>query len=369
MNGTLTIRVVNDVEGFKKLQEQWNRLVEENRSYTPWFCWEWFDLCLRSGEQGSLLILLVFLDQELVAIAPMKIRKGRYKGFLRSRVVSCIGSSRSFLTGLVFGEVCEPLRSEITSSILNYLRYEFRAWDIFEIDPVASETERDCFCCDSHNEIRFHFRTFKSFTNCYSDAVKGGFEHFFNNLPKSTRKDILYCQRRMEKSGELRFHIINDALSLNHYLDIYDDIRSRSWKAAERDKVFIRELVHLAAAKGWLRLGILAYNERPIAGQKWFVAHKMAYIYDVVYDEDYKKYSPGKILTSNMLKYAIEIDGISSFDFLKGDEPYKEDWTDTIRERVGYTIFNKTLVGYIYKSLFLKILPLTKQLSNISIIE
>lgn len=64
-----------------------------------------------------------------------------------------------------------------------------------------------------------------------------------------------------------------------------------------------------------------------------------------VYDQDYKKYSPGKILTSEIVKFVIDIDKVKAIDYVQGDEAYKQDWTPKRRERKGVLIFNNNLKG------------------------
>jgi hypothetical protein len=357
----LEISVVTDQEGFNKLREPWNRLAEANGFYTPWFCWEWFDLCLRHSEPVRLLILKVHLNNELVAIAPMEVRTKRYKGIFPARIVSFIGGSRSFLKGIVFGTTLDMLRKDATALVLDSLRTEFRSWDLLEIDPVASESEDGGFYAELLENMGLSFRSYVSCVNRYSDAISAHFDIFFENLPQSTRKDIQYCKRRLEKNGTLAFQLITGVSALDKYLDVYDEIRARSWKAPERDHIFNREIIRLAAAKGWLRLGILCYNDVPIAGQKWFVSQRRAYIYDVLYDEDYKKYSPGKLLTSSMFQYTIDNDMIVYVDYLRGDEPYKEEWAPSIRDRSGFTVFNNTMKGKLFRLLILWLLPIVRK--------
>ena len=76
-----------------------------------------------------------------------------------------------------------------------------------------------------------------------------------------------------------------------------------------------------------------------------------------VYDQDYKKYSTGKILTSEIVKFVIDVDKVKAIDYVQGDEGYKRDWTPKRRERIGFLIFNKSFKGTILSFLFTKCLP------------
>ena len=84
---------------------------------------------------------------------------------------------------------------------------------------------------------------------------------------------------------------------------------------------------------GWSRLAILYIKGQPAAAQLWFVHHGKANIFRLSYDEVWKQYSPGSILTSFMMEYVIDIDKVEEIDFLTGNEAYKQDWMSERRER------------------------------------
>jgi CelD/BcsL family acetyltransferase involved in cellulose biosynthesis len=357
---SLVLTVITDGVALQGIREEWNQLAMANGIYIPWFCWEWFDLCLRHDKENELHLILVKSDGELVAVAPFAVRTERYKGVIPARVISYIGGNRSPLKGIVFGKADGDLHREVTALVLEYLSNSFRAWDVLEFEPVEDS------CVEGDNlsalleRMGLSFRTYVSCANRYCTVTDGSFEGVLERLPQSTRKDVSYCRRRLEKNGNLHFQVITAGDSLDQYLDMYDAVRVNSWKAAERDRDFNRQFMQVAANKGWLRLGILSYDETPIAAQKWIVADGRAYIYDVLYHEGFKKHSPGKILTSMMFQHAIDHDGVTYVDYLRGDEPYKQEWTPLIRERMGIVAHNRTLSGALIGFISKKVLPLLK---------
>jgi CelD/BcsL family acetyltransferase involved in cellulose biosynthesis len=133
---------------------------------------------------------------------------------------------------------------------------------------------------------------------------------------------------------------------IDHHMDLYYAVYAKSWQ--EREGIgphFHRDLAKMAARSGWLRLGFLYFGGSPIASQFWISSNGCAFILKTVYDQRYKKYSPGKILTSEMMKHAIDVDKVRSIDYVQGDEPYKEDWTPKRRERKGLLAFNNNMKG------------------------
>jgi CelD/BcsL family acetyltransferase involved in cellulose biosynthesis len=359
--GGLKIHAITERENFLDLRDEWNRLADANGFYTPWFCWEWHDLCLRHDNPGMLHLLAVRHNGDLLAIAPFVIRFERYKGAVPARIVSFIGGNRSPLKWIVFGDTDEALKRETVILVLEYLRNSFHAWDVLELDPISDEALGGEKITAMLRHMGLSFRTYVSCVNRYCNVIDSSFERFIEDLPQSTLKDIRYCQRRLEKNGSLVFQIITGSDTIDPCLDVYDAIRARSWKAAEIEREFNRDFMHITATRGWLRMGILYYNEVPIAVQKWIVVDRKAYIYDVLYDEDYKKFSPGKILTSMMFQHAIENDQVTYIDYLRGDEPYKEDWTPVLRQRVGVIAYNRTLKGALLSFMAQRVVPLIKK--------
>lgn len=141
-------------------------------------------------------------------------------------------------------------------------------------------------------------------------------------------------------------------------MDLYYEVYSKSWQKKEGiGPTFHRDLAKIAARNGWLRLGFLFQNGLPIASQFWITCADTSFILKTVYDQNYKKYSAGKILTTEMMKYVIDVDRVKIIDYVQGDESYKQDWTPRRRERKGLLVFNNNIKGQWLAFLDNNILP------------
>jgi CelD/BcsL family acetyltransferase involved in cellulose biosynthesis len=118
-------------------------------------------------------------------------------------------------------------------------------------------------------------------------------------------------------------------------LSAFQTVYSRSWKRSEPMPGFIEELARLCAKRGWLRIGVVWLDERPIASQLWVTQAGCARIYKLAYDEEFKRLAPGTVLTAALMQHAIETDQVEEIDFLVGDEPFKKQWMTHRRERCG----------------------------------
>jgi CelD/BcsL family acetyltransferase involved in cellulose biosynthesis len=358
-----SIKVVDNIDGFKELKDIWNSLTEKNHTYSPWLSWEWFDLCNKYFLSGNnLYIVLLYQYNDIVAIAPFIIKNEIFKGLLKARKLELLGCTHSPVKMFLCNESDSEEKTEYIVQILKHFHTAYKAWDVIDFYRLPEEKAIFYMFEDAIAQIGLRARSYFSDANWFLDEINYPSARYFDNLSKGLQKEIQYCQRRLEKMGKLRFEIkLGDDDSLEYYLDLYDKVRAKSWKAPEKDRNFIREFTISTAHKGWIRLCFLIYNDIPIAAQKWLVSNSKAYIWDVVYDEEYKKFSPGSILSLGICKHVIDEDKVVEIDYMTGDESYKKSWTPKRREMKGITVFNKTLKGQTIGFLMTKAMPVVKR--------
>lgn len=148
------------------------------------------------------------------------------------------------------------------------------------------------------------------------------------------RNTIARKQRKLQREHDYRIQLYTTD-DLESALADYHAAYNASWKAHELYRIFFNGIAASLAKPGWLRLAILYIKDKPAAAQIWFVAHHKAYIFRLAYDEAWKDYSPGSILTSYLMQQVIDIDKVEEIDFLTGNEAYKQDWMTTRRQRWG----------------------------------
>ena len=143
--------------------------------------------------------------------------------------------------------------------------------------------------------------------------------------------------------GELT--ILTGAGDIERMLADYQSVYGASWKQAEPHVHFIPGLIDLCARKGWLRMGVARLQGRAIAVQLWMVAQGKVEIYKLAYDDAFKAYSPGTLLTQLLMQHAFEHDAAVEIDYLIGDDDYKRGWMSQRRERWGIIAFNPRTLG------------------------
>ena len=151
--------------------------------------------------------------------------------------------------------------------------------------------------------------------------------------PAHLRNTIVRKERKLEREHgyDIRLFTGKDVLQ---YMPDYYAVYHASWKQNEiKNAAFQDCFIEKFSRAGWSRLAILYIREQPVAVQLWFVHNHKASIFRLAYDRAWRQYSPGSILTSFLMEYVIDTDGVNEIDFLTGNDAYKQDWMSERRER------------------------------------
>ena len=184
---------------------------------------------------------------------------------------------------------------------------------------------------------------FYCFGNSFLSAPKD-WAAFLAARNSKMRSNMKRMEKKLAQAGG-SVEIIVDRQDRERAIEAYERVYAASWKPQEPYPHFMAGLITQATEGGWLRLGIVWLEAKPIAAQVWIVANGKADIYKVAYDEAFKDYSPGTVLTARLMQHVIEQDGVSEVDYLIGDDAYKKSWMSDRRERWGVVAYNPTTVG------------------------
>ena len=184
---------------------------------------------------------------------------------------------------------------------------------------------------------------FFCFGNWYL-PVKGNWEAYLMERTGTLRSTIKRMTKKFQADGG-RLEIISQLPEVERALQAYEQVYAASWKNSEPFPNFVQGLVRTSAEQGWLRIGVAWLENKPIAAQIWIVANGKSSIYKVAYDENYKAYTPGTLLTALLMQNSFEIDQVTKVDYLIGDDPYKKTWMTERQERWGIVAYNPRTIG------------------------
>ena len=281
----------------------------------------WFENLSDTGLEGDqAMALACVVDREKVlAILPLMKSSGNawqslahrytthYSLLLaeddREEVFACLAEGLSQL----------PLRSLLLEPVAD---------DDSRISGLQQALEAAGFSCD---------RRFRLYN--WIHPVQGqSYEDYMAARPARLRNTIARKRRKLEREHGCELRLFAGDKVPTAMAD-YHAVYGASWKANEQYAAFLDGMVAGFSRAGWSRLGVLYVGRKPVAAQLWFVLHGKASIFRLAYDETWRSYSPGSILTAFMMRYVIDIDRVEEIDFLTGNDAYKQDWMSERRER------------------------------------
>lgn len=353
-----SVQVIRDLKGMSTHRADWDEIASIQADSFPFMGYDWFSTWVNNFLQDEeMWVLLLYEKGVLVCIAPLL--KRREKMFqLPIQKFELMGNVYSPFRNFLFRENDFERRKEHVGALLGWLAKHGGPWDVMDLAAVPEEM--DCFAVipEAAQGSGLPLVEHVAYGDWYVDGIDCTGDEFIEALPKKIRKDVSYCMRRLQKLAAVEFKVVKDPELVHAYMRAYYDVYSKSWQKTETvGPQFHRDYAEVAARQGWLRLGFLFAGDEAIAAQFWITSHATSYVLKTVYDQAYKKYSPGKVLTAEMVRYVIDEDRIRLIDYVQGDEPYKKDWTPKRRERRGATLFSRSLKGRMLDFLMRKVRP------------
>ncbi len=179
------------------------------------------------------------------------------------------------------------------------------------------------------------------------------------SLSRNVRGDAKRRLRRLQELGVITTDVDDGSERLEELLTEGFRIEASGWKGSARSaiasqprtEIFYRSVARWAAARGWLRLAFLRLDGVPIAFHYCLEHDGTHYFLKGGHDSDYSKFSPGKVLTHSMLSRAFSL-GLSSYEFLGGEDAWKLRWTSSSRQRVLFHAFRPAPDGLLEWSVF-----------------
>ena len=161
----------------------------------------------------------------------------------------------------------------------------------------------------------------------YIKKLPADWQKYLDQLSGKQRHEVRRKIRRLEETGKIELRIIEKLEGENSAIDTFLQLftANRKDKAEFMDKQmssFFKELMHTMSAAGLLRLYILFIENIRAATALCFDYNKTMYLYNSGYNPQFSSISAGVFCKAMSIKNAIDR-GCTTYDFLKGSEPYK----------------------------------------------
>jgi CelD/BcsL family acetyltransferase involved in cellulose biosynthesis len=162
-------------------------------------------------------------------------------------------------------------------------------------------------------------------------ALPGTWDEYLARLPGKDRHELRRKMRKLERelpAVGIRSHATAEGWddALTRFLVLHR--RSKIGKARfmdDRMERFFRAGTLALVERGWARLWFLESDGTPIASFLCLEYAGSVGLYNSGFEPEHARLAPGIVLLAHVIRDAIER-GIPTFDFLRGEEGYKQDF-------------------------------------------
>jgi CelD/BcsL family acetyltransferase involved in cellulose biosynthesis len=180
--------------------------------------------------------------------------------------------------------------------------------------------------------------------------LDGSWAEYEASLDRKVRKEGARLRRRLADHGTVEFEYGDGGDDLHEKLSEGFAIEGSGWKSERGTAIascratesFYRAVAEWAVERGWLKLAFLRVDGRAAAFDLCLEQRGVIYALKGGFDPDLRRFGPGTLLVRETLIHAFER-GLTRYEFLGADDPYKLAWTDRTHDRVRIVTHPPTL--------------------------
>jgi CelD/BcsL family acetyltransferase involved in cellulose biosynthesis len=172
----------------------------------------------------------------------------------------------------------------------------------------------------------------------------GSVENLLASRSRNLRHNLRRTERRLREAGEVKLRVFsaNEFKAAMAGLDAFLQAHESRWRHAYRAPGWFESLIREMLPTGLLHLSAIELEDRAISWHFGFVHKKRFYCYVSAFDNSLAVLSPGQVHIHRLIGEAYRL-GATVFDFLRGEESYKSEWTEMGIQLFGYESLTPSL--------------------------
>ncbi len=308
----MALEVVRSPARLRELEPEWSGLHRRAGNAAPFLhpAWllPWWDF---SGS-GELLCVALHAGGRLTGLAPLFLHEWEGR-----RQVTLLGTGVSDRLGLLAEAAHQPALGEAVARVL---AAEKDRWDLCDFQDLGSDCGLPCW--EGLQLSR------EPQCVCAEAALPAGADEWLDGLPHGLRRNLRRYREKLEAAGDARFEQPPAPEGMDDLLRLHTarwNGRGESGMLAGAAGRFHRAAVDGMTAIGMARCFRISLDGRPAAVLYGFRTGARFWSYQTGFDPALAAFSPGSLVLEHAITSLIA-EGVSEFDFLRGDEEYKRQW-------------------------------------------
>jgi CelD/BcsL family acetyltransferase involved in cellulose biosynthesis len=353
----VVFEVRGGVEIIDALADEWRSLCDENIGHQPFWRPEWIRAHTRTHSPNAKVLLVVTrINGRLSLVLPLLEEIGTF-----SRIpVRKLRAPVNFNAGR-FDAVRSPGPDGDAAVRATWDRLEsMNGWDVLQLQYVQEGGTVAQLVATARARGKSSIKVAGNPNPYVPVPADVG---LLTPMPLNARlrTKLRQVRRQLSEQGPLNFYRIDTADRVA--LERLYELEASGWKGREGTatnclpwvRQFFDEVAESAARFGYLSLYMLELNGELIAAH--FALTHQGYCYSpiVTFNEDYKQFSPGHLIVSEILRDCMER-GIRGYDITGENQEWKLKWTNQLLPIAHYSIF-KGLLGNLAHAVESKLKP------------
>ncbi|MFL5343837.1 MAG: GNAT family N-acetyltransferase [Hyalangium sp.] len=338
----LDVRVVRDEAGFAALEEAWSELLDQSAA-SIFSSWQWLHPWQQrpgGSRQPFLICARDRMTRRLHGLLPLylEVQHGAGRRYRRLGLLGDEGVGSDHLGPLVRQGEEEKALAALTQGLLSHQE----EWDLLELLDVDTDSPSTRALVEQLRSAGLGVR-FEERNECPFEPFEPGltFERF---LARTRRADNFLRRRRwLERQPGFRIERAESSEEVQQALSSFFRLHELRWQGHSQlntpeAQAFHREAAARLAQRGQLRLYTLWVEGAAVASVHALRHGGTFSYYNAGYDPAWQSKSVGLVLVGTTFQDAIA-EGHREYDFLRGTEPYKLEWTTQVRRTARIQIW------------------------------
>jgi CelD/BcsL family acetyltransferase involved in cellulose biosynthesis len=331
----------------------WEALEASAAAPSPFMSWAWHrawaDAAPGADVAASEALVLRGADGVVQAILPMRLQRVSFHRVPVTALTWAVGDAGCPDHLDLLSRPGAPV-DELATAL------EALPWELLILSNLAPGAETTQRLSESFATRGYEVRRQKLWVCPYLE-LSADWERYLATLTPTRRQTLRRKERQLQRQHGMRITDYEGAqveTGLNSLFSLHERRWDREGGAGAFQDPSVRRLHRRfaaeLAARRQLWLSTLDIEGEPVAAWYGFTRGETVYFYQSGRNPDWERHSVGLVLMSAMIQRAIER-GYRRFDFLRGADPYKQQWTATQQITEEITIFRRGLRGRALRAL------------------
>ncbi|MCL4699921.1 MAG: GNAT family N-acetyltransferase, partial [Burkholderiaceae bacterium] len=324
---------------FEALGAEWNALLERAHHQSVFLKHQWMSAWWeRIGAGSRDLFVLLARDGHgrLVGILPL-CRQTHGRGLFARRALHFLGSwpeAPEHLDAIVDATGAAGIVEALVAA-LGGMRGEF---DAIELLDLTEKSLLQPALARLAAAAGYACRT-RAWQVCPYIGLAGTYDKYLMTLTQKHRYKVRLFGKRLAAAHKVEMEVATEPAQVGAALEEMFRLHAMRWTLKTDDvsgfddpavHAFHRLAAEKLAADGAIRIFLLRCDGKAVAACYCLVQGGRMYFFQPGFDPEFRKLHVGKVLLGRVIERCYE-ERLVEFDFLRGTEDYKFDWTERTR--------------------------------------